>query len=81
MEEIITEIMLDAFKDPRASAECKQVFKDLESKQLKMSEWIQKGNNPYSYPSRDMQKVQDLIKISSLCAGAFHEGLIDNPIP
>ena len=81
LDDIIKEVILEPFKDPRASAECKQVLKDTEREQQKMSEWIADRNHPYSYPSKDMQKVQDLIKMSGLCAGAYKEGLIDDPRP
>jgi len=81
IDDIIREIMFEPFKDPRATASCTQVIKDMEREQQKMEKWLLDGNDYRLYPTKNMEKMLELVQQSQLCFAAYQEGLIDNPVP
>ena len=81
LDDIVKDIISEPFKDPRASAECKQVFKDFKIEQQKMEAWVVAGNDYRAYPQKNLDKVIEISKMVVLCDAAYQEGLIDNPMP
>ncbi|KER05895.1 hypothetical protein AAA799E16_01395 [Marine Group I thaumarchaeote SCGC AAA799-E16] len=74
INQIIEDSLREVISQPGLESECRQVMKEYESEQAKMSSWLQSGKDPYSYST---EKVVQLTKELQVCTLAQNEGYID----
>jgi hypothetical protein len=74
IEQIAMEFTADILKSPGVEKECKQILRNLNDEQNKMTEHAESGKELYSYP---IVKFQELYKQWTLCSAGFELEIYD----